>query len=162
MNQKFFTIFVVLISLIIILSTVLAIIFYHNHNMVETVKNTQYFSMNNDNSRKKNSATIRKYIKENNINQVKELLDKKQLDSCIYSDNESATLIPTIVYSAIMGSSQMTELIISESSGICCAVRYCEMYELKDAKKIIIKLSEPFAKVKFCNCCKRFFENKNP
>ena len=136
----------------------MAVIFYHNHSMVQTVKNKQYFSRTTDNFKQKNSSLIRKYIRENNINKIKKLITKNQLDSCIYADVNSATLIPTIVYSAIMGNDNMTKLIISNSSGICCAIRYCEMYNLKDAKTTILELSKPFAELKFCDCCKKFFK----
>ena len=162
MNQRLFTIFVVLVSLIVILSTVLTLIFYHDHSVMESNKNTPYFSQQNTDQASKNSALIRKYILENNLTGIKNLIIKNELDEYIYSNNESAALIPTIVYSAMMGDTEVTKLIINSNAKVCCALRYCDMYKLKDIKKSILKLKYPSSKLKLCDLCKEFYKNKTP
>lgn len=157
MIQRLFKTFVLLISLIVIILSFLIIILLNNQDIfvAQNIFVPKKVMINKHHM--KNIVKVRNHILNNNVNAIEELLKTGNCSTHIYSEGDSRTVIPILVYSAIMESEEIIKVLIKYKKHVCCDLRYCDIYNLKEEKARILKHSQPFKELALCDICDEFY-----
>lgn len=157
MIPRLFKTFLFLISLILIILAVLIIILLNNQDIFvgQNIFRPNEVAFNDPFL--KNIVEIRTHIVNDNASAIEKLLKTNNCSNHIYVKDNSKTIIPILVYSAIMKSEEVIKVILKHKKHICCDLRYCDMYNLKEEKARILKHSQPLKELALCKVCDEFY-----